>query len=404
MSGRFTWMILASALVCAPIMAQDEEQTARNLIRQQKFAEARSVYEQLLKLDPDNVDYQLQIARLCSWMKEYARATETFDRVLKREPKNAEALVGKAYVEMWQHHYSEAEGLLAQARKLSPEDPDVEMACARLCHYQGRERAAKEHVSRALKLDPADSEAKDLQREIDPPRPVEVHLGFSQDRFSFTDAGNMGFINAGYSGEQTHVSLQYEEWSLFDERIRRAGLNLEKKVRGGWWLRGNATVGPGAVVVPRQEYAGGVSHALPHHLALDLDYQLMRFRAADVHLASPALTYYFTKPVWVTATYYNSWTEWRTGAAPGQVNHSWAGQYYQQVARPVVLHVGYARGSEAFEALTIDRLGIFQANTYLAGVELHITRAYSAEFFGSYQVRSNDQHQTSFGVNFTVKQ
>ena len=64
--------------------------------------------------------------------------------------------------------------------------------------------------------------------------------------------------------------------------------------------------GPGAVVIPRQEYSGGVSHALPKHFTLDLDYQMMRFHAADVHVASPELTYYFTKPVWMTLTYDNA--------------------------------------------------------------------------------------------------
>jgi YaiO family outer membrane protein len=404
MIRRFAWTILAAALLATSALAQDDEQAAHKLVTEQKFAEARASYERLLKLDPDNLDYQNQIGRLSAWMKEYSTATEVFDRVLKRDPRNAEALVGKAYVEMWQHHYAAAEELLAQANKRSPDDVDVEMALARLCHYQNRDRAAKDHVSRAIKLDPNNSEARDLKGEIDPPRPLELKLGFNQDRFSFTSPGNMGFVSAGYIGETNQITLQYEEWSLFGERTQRAGLNLEKKLAKGWWLRAGTMNGPGAVAVPRQEYTAGVSHALPKHFALDLDYQLMRFRAADVHLASPVLTYYFTKPVWLSATYYNSWTEWRSGATPGQVNHSWVGQYYQQVAKPLVLHVGFARGSEDFEALTVDRLGIFLADTYLAGADIRIARGYSAELFCSYQTRSNHEHQTSFGVNFTVKQ
>jgi YaiO family outer membrane protein len=403
MMRRLIPIALGAVLLAAPILAQDEEKAARELISQQKFAEAREIYEKLLKLDPDNLDYQNQVGRLSAWMKDYPRATEVFDLILKRDPRNAEAMVGKAYVEMWQHHYSSAEELLNQARKISPDDVDVEMALARLCHYQNRERAAKDHAQRALRLDPNNREAKELRGEIDPPRPVEVRFGFEQDRFSFTDSGNMGFVNVGYAGEENHVSLQYEEWSLFDERTRRAGLTLEHKI-GGWWVRGNAMVGPGALVIPRQEYSGGLSHALPKHFTIDLDYQMMRFHEADVHVASPELTYYFTKPVWVTLTFDNAWTEWRTFAAPGSVNHSWLGQYYQQVSRRVTLHGGYARGSETFDTLTIDRLGAFLADTYLAGADLRIAHGYSAELFGSYQARTDHQHEISFGVNFTVRQ
>jgi len=84
--------------------------------------------------------------------------------------------------------------------------------------------------------------------------------------------------------------------------------------------------------------------------------------------------------------------------------HSWVGQYYRQVAKRVLLHAGYARGSENFQVLSIDRLGLFRANTYLVGTEFRLSRAYSAELFSSYQSRSNHQHQTSFGVNFTIRQ
>ncbi len=401
---RLGTLLICGALVGAAMLAQDEEASARSLIAHQEFAAARSLYEQLLKRDPQNLGYQIWIARVSGWLKEYTKSIETYDLVLEREPRNVEAMVGKAYVEMWQHHYAEAGELLARAEQQSPEDPDVQMALARMRHYQGQERAAKEHLTRALQLDPDNGEAKQLSREVDVPRPIEVRVGFGQDRFSFTGAGNMGLVSVGYLGELNRITLQYEEWSRFEERTRRAQLNYTRKLSGGWWLRGGATAGPGALTIPRQEYTGGFSRALPRRFVLDTDYRLLRFHAAEVHLLSPALSYYFTKPAWVTATFYQAWTEWRTGSSAGLVSHSWVGQYYRQVGRPVLLHAGFARGSENFQVLSIDRLGLFQANTYLVGTEFRLTRAYSAELFSSYQSRSNHQHQTSFGVNFTIRQ
>jgi YaiO family outer membrane protein len=401
---RFTWLMVSSVLLSLPAAAQDEEQSARSLIANQHFAEARALYVRLLERDAQNLDYQIWIARLSAWMKDYAASIETYDRVLEREPRNAEALVGKAYVRLWQHRFSEAGELLAQAKKSAPEDPEVEIALARMCHYQSQERAAADHVSRALSLDPGNSEAKNLRGEIDPPRPVELRLGYGQDRFSFTNPGNMGALSAGYIGETNRFSLQYEEWSRFDQRARRAGFNFTKKWSGGWWLRAGAMLGPGAVVIPRQEYTAGISRSLPRRFVLDADYRLLRFRAANVHLLSPALSYYFAKPAWVTATLYNSWTAWRTGTVAGRTNYSWLAQVYRQVARPVVLHAGYARGNESFEAISIDSLSVFQAKTYIAGADIRLSRAYSAELFCAYQTRSNRTHQTSFGVNFTVRQ
>src|SRR2546422_7659883 len=154
--------------------------------------------------------------------------------------------------------------------------------------------------------------------------------------------------------ESNGPALKWGEWGGLEGPPRRAQLNFTKKLSGGWWLRIGATAGPGALTIPRQEYTGGFSRALPRRFVLDTDYRMLRFRSADVHLLSPAVTYYFAKPAWVTATFYQAWTEWRTGSAAGLATHSWVGQYYRQVAKPAVLHAGYGRGNENFQVLSID--------------------------------------------------
>lgn len=404
MSRRCIGLLVWAICFAWSAAAQDEEQAARILVSGQHFSDARALYRRLLERDPQNVEYHIWIARLSAWLKEYSTATETYDQVLAREPHNTEALVGKAYVQMWQHHFSDAADLLVTAQRFAPDDPDVQVALARLFHYQGRERAASEHVSQALNQDPANSEAKALRGELDLPRPIEVRMGYGQDRFSFTAPGNMGYLSAGYVGEANRLKFQYEQWSLFGQDVGRMGFSYTRKMSKGWWLRAAGIVGPGAVVVPRQEATAGLSHALPHRFTLDGDYRFLRFRSADIHLASATLSYYLAKSAWVTATLDNSWAVWRASPTPGRVDQSFLGQVYRQAGRRVVLHGGYARGTESFEALSIDRLSFFGANTYLAGSDFRLSRAYSAELFCLYQIRSNLTHQTSFGMNFTVRQ
>ena len=392
------WAVLAPA----GLFGQDEDQTARNLIAHQRFAEARALYTQLSEKDPQNLDYEMWIARLSAWMKEYGKAMEGYDRVLKHDSRNSEALVGKAYVWMWQQRYSEARDTLTLAEQASPDNADVQVAFARLLRHQNQDRAARARVSAALKIDPDNQDAKDLKAEIGSPHPVEVRVGYGQDRFSFADAGHAGYLSASYVGESSRVGLQYEEWSRFDERARRAGWNFTRKWNGGWWLRGGAMWGPGAVSVPSQEYTAGFSRTLPRRFVFDTDYRYLGFRSAGVHVMAPAVSYYFAKPRWIQATLSNSWTS--LAAHPGVLaNQGVLVQYYQQIAI-VRLHAGYARGTESFEALSIDRIGTFRANTYLAGGDFKISRAYSAGLFTAYQRRSNGRRETSFGVNFTVRE
>jgi len=85
---RLATPIVFGLLVGVAMLAQDEERSARDLIAHQEFTAARSLYERLLKRDPQNLEYQIWIARLSAWLKEYATSIETYDRVLEREPRS----------------------------------------------------------------------------------------------------------------------------------------------------------------------------------------------------------------------------------------------------------------------------------------------------------------------------
>jgi len=393
-------LIVLGVLSGSAALGQDEEQSARGLITRRQFAEARAIYQRLSSDDPQNLDYQIWIARLSAWLHEYAPALETYDRVLQREPRNTEAMVGKAYVYMWQQRFAEAGEVLARAGQLSPDNTEVLIAQARLLRNHNRNRAARERLLRALNVDPQNQEARELDAELGRSHPFELRLGYVHDNFSFAAPGDAGELNASYVGEEGRVGLQYEEWSRFNERDRRAGFNFSRRYGGKWWLRGGAMWGPGATVVARGEYTGGISRTLPHRFVLDGDYRYLGFKAAEAHIAEPSLSYYFAKPRWIQVTSYSAWT--RVGTS-GHFTNSWLFRYYQQVTRPLRLHAGYARGNESFEALSIDKLSVFEANTYLAGADVDFSRTLTAGLFCVHQRRSNGFRETSAGFSLTLR-
>ena len=402
MIRRSIWLLAVTVVMLpACLEAQDPEHDAQRLIAQSRFSEARAIYQQLSADNRDNIEYRVWIARLSAWLEEYAAALAGYDDVLASEPGNTEAMVGKAYVFIWQRRYSEAESILAAARQTGTQNSEIEVALARLHHYQGHHRAARTHVDAALRMDPQNQEARDLRAEINVPLSVELRIGYGQDRFSFADTGHMGYLNAAYMGETSRFGLQYEEWSRFGDRTRRAGFNVAHNWNG-WWLRGGGMWGPGAVVVPRREYTAGFGRALKRPWVLDGDYRYLRFRDAEVHLAAPAISYYFAKPSWAQVTLFTSWTR-ETNKQDSDAHQSWMAQYFHQIAKPIVLHAGYARGTESFDALSIDRLGAFKANTYFGGAEIRIPPGYPTKWFCAYQVRSNNSRQASLGVNLTLR-
>ena len=167
---RTKLMILGLAL-CLAATAQateDLERQAAEAVAAHQLVEARALYRQLAASDPENVEYQVWIGRLSSWLNDYPSAEATFDSVLARDGANVEALVGKAYVAMWQEQYPQAHALLRRAAEAAPASPDVELALARNYHFQGKDREAAEHVDRVLADDPGSPEAQELKRRLAP--------------------------------------------------------------------------------------------------------------------------------------------------------------------------------------------------------------------------------------------
>lgn len=305
---------------------------------------------------------------------------------------------------MWQQYFQLARALIVQAEGLRPHSSDVGLAWARYYHYQGREKTAQTHVLRVLTTNPDNEEAKELKSHISVPHPVEVIMGYGHDDFSFASPGNMAYARLGYKGDLTRVSIQFEAWNRFGEHINRAGLSFNRRFGEHWWFEGTGIWAPGAKVLPQQDYDGEFSRSFLRAVVVGAGYRYLRFSAARVHVLSPSLEYYFKKPVWLRATYYRSWTDLRSSGSPDSVNNSFLVQYNQQPTKWLVAYLGYARGNESFFDLSIDRVGKFQANTYIAGLDFKLAPWLSLGPSYAYQRRLGGAQQKSLGVSLTIRE
>jgi tetratricopeptide (TPR) repeat protein len=160
-------VVLLGSSVCA-VGAADVERRAADAVAAHHLVEARDLYRRLAAQHPEQLDHQIWVGRLSSWLNDYGTADAAFDQVLAADRDNVEALVGKAYVAMWQDRFAEADGLLARALAAAPDDPQVHLALARNAHFQGDDREAARHVERVLALDPGCTDARELARRLSP--------------------------------------------------------------------------------------------------------------------------------------------------------------------------------------------------------------------------------------------
>lgn len=160
---------------------------------------------------------------------------------------------------------------------------------------------------------------------------------------------------------------------------------------------------PGARVLARHDYTGGFAYSLGARVVLSSDYRHMRFNDALVHVVSPSVEYYFEKPIWLQAGIHQAWTDYAVPGRPIAGTRSFSIRYNQQLNEAVLLHLGYARGNESFSALSVDRLGKFEANTFTTAADFKISPSYATGIFYSYQKRSTGPQQSSFGVSLTLR-
>ena len=425
MSGLILAVFLAGAL-----LATDLETDAREAVENERYEEGRDLYLQLSEQSSWNVDYLLWVATLSDWLEDSVTATQFYDRALALEPLNVEALVGKAYALMRQQEFQTALEPLSMARLVAPNNADVLLGLARAYYYQGDAQAARGYVDQVLSLDPENQDAEQLTTLFARSRPLEVRLGYGNDRFSRVSPSQMGSLSVGYVGEHGRISGHYERWHEFDEKVDLGGFSFNQQFGNGLWLRGNAMLAAGATVSAQEDYTAGMAWSLPGGLVMGADYRYLRFQFDKTHVIAPLIEYYFKTPIWIRAMFFKSWTEFEPTAVVDN-NESFRIHYYQQITRPVVFTFGFAHGNETFSALPPDRLGTidslrlierlrraglldetlrtidpldrFEASTYSGGVDLKLTPGLSVDLNFSYQDRTDGSSQSTFGVGITLR-
>ncbi len=277
--------------LAGPLLARDLETEAREAVENARYEEARDLYIELSQQDSWNIDYLLWVATLSDWLQDSVTATQFYDRALAFEPLNVEALVGKAYALMRQQEFRTALEPLSMARLVAPNNTDVLLALARAYYYQGEAQTAREYIDQVLGLDPENQEAEQLTALFTRPRPLEVRLGYGNDRYSAVSPSQMGSVSVGYVDEDSRISGHYERWHEFDEKVDLGGMSFNQRFTNGLWLRGDAMLAAGATVSAQEDYTAGMAWSLPSGVVLGADYRYLRFPFAKTHVVAPLLEY-----------------------------------------------------------------------------------------------------------------
>jgi tetratricopeptide (TPR) repeat protein len=405
-------LMMAIILTCGLCVraADVTEAAAQQAVAAKHFTEAREIYRQLLRKEPENLAYQNWVARLSAWLKEYDVALAAYDLTLARQPENFEAVLGKAYVRMWQRQFHEAEVLLEQAALHTDQQLAWNVAMFSLYSMQGKLKLARQHLDQVRVLDPQNAELPELEKQLVGRSPLTVQFGFETQRLQYLSpdipAFNAVSLDVVWRRERDTLGLRVEKDFFGETQIVRTGWSFSHRVGERLWLRGGAIFGSGAKLLPQRELSAGAAIRLKGEMGqrfiLSGDYRRVQLSQATAHVLSPTVEFLQSDKSHWQATVFRSWQPSVSGNANSAQGISLLLKYDRRLSKNFRSSVAWTQVRQASTCgiqcsnVILHQSGLSFAASYQLNPRLRIQSHYG--FLRS----GNGARQNVFGVSLAV--
>ncbi len=127
-----------------------------NLLKEQKYEEAASLYKKLLEKSPDNIDYLLKLGLLEVRLGHHQKATELYNQALKIDPNNEQIKINLAFAYLFSNDLEKSEQVFKDIQIKSPDNADAlsGLGYINLLRSKKSETEAEELFNQILKQEP----------------------------------------------------------------------------------------------------------------------------------------------------------------------------------------------------------------------------------------------------------
>ena len=414
-----TWILLSRLAVGVLILGKlavgqnstpDWQTQVRKYCESQDWTSALRIVDQEIALAPQDTDVWAWRARILTWSGHLAEAEKEYEKILNVSPKDPDSWMGLATVLLREGRTEDASHAIDIAVELDPKRADLRVVRARVLRVAGKEKEARLEFQNALTLDPNNAEARTGLGSPGSEPKHELRFGQDNDLFSFTGANHDESVGL--------TSRWTPRWStsLAESSYQRGGVNAAK-FAGSVTRRspkfGALTVGGASghdnAVIPRSE------------AFFDLDHG---WKISETKLVRGIESIYGQHWYWYqgsriltlngTAIFYlpNEWTLSLTAIGarstfPG-TGAEWRPSGVTRIGFPLVRradkqltgNVFFAAGTENFAQ--VDQIGQFASQTYGGGLRFQITAHQDVRGYASYQKRTQDRTEKSFGFSYGI--
>jgi tetratricopeptide (TPR) repeat protein len=394
-------LVLVTALLGAP-QAADRRADAERLARSGAYAEALKQFQTIAAANPDDIEARLWIGRLHATMGHPQRAIDVFRSIVIVQPKNVDALVGLGDGLITTGQYREAADVLGRAEAIAADRPAVLAAQGRLRRADGHSNLASAYYLRALVLDPTNVEVRTAYNQMQAERAHRVEVGYLFEHFSadVTDTHAVDVaVNARVNDALRVFALGQRE-RKFSQTENRGGAGLEWAVNRRVQVRLGGLFGSDTVVLPRTDVFASVA-VRSGRATWTFGGHVAEFDGVKLWLGGPDLLVRLPHGLEAHAGYYHSSTRPDLGSSVGL--DSGVLGISAPLQRKVRVSAEYTRGIDHLEWLTVDRLGLFTANTWSLGLEARASDKTSLNFRYDHQLRPADVHVDRIGIHLTQR-
>lgn len=193
----FTLSCLLLFLVIAHSYGQTDSlmRVAKELITQDKYAEAEKIYNSILEQNATNNDTRFALGLMYSWSKQYDKARSAFATVIKARPQSREVYVAAINNELWAEEYNQALTLAERATLVFPNDPDILIRKAKAMNSLHQTDDAILLLTDFLRTSPDSPEVKDLLETLKAGHRINsIGISYTLDYFNNTDPWHLAYL------------------------------------------------------------------------------------------------------------------------------------------------------------------------------------------------------------------
>ena len=360
---------------------------------------------------PQDMDVRSWRARVLAWSGRLTDAENEYLEIVKVSRNDPDNWMGLASVYLREGRTEEALRALSRALELDPKRADIHAARARALRGVGERSEARKEFQQALNLDPASAEARAGMISMRSEPKHELRFGQDNDLFNFTSANHDGSVSL--------MSTWTPHWttSFAGSFYERAGINAGKfsgAITGRQPRWGALTVGGAAghdnAVIPRSETFFEADHGWKiseSNFVRSLEFVYGQHwywyqQSRILTLNGTALLYLPREwtlslgAIGARSAFSGTAAEWRPSGIT-RLGFPLAGWGERRLSGNVL----FAAGTEDFAR--VDQIGRFASQTYGGGLRLQITSRQDISGFASYQKRTQDRTDTSFGWSYGIR-